>query len=285
MRYLKVLIIIPLFLGAFFTPHVFAEDVFNPSINLSVVKSLDQAIQIAWYDPTLNNTPYFIVERRTPESANFQVIATLDISVKGIDGRGIYTDSDVLPNHDYIYRVKMRAWDNSRVYDWISNEAPAHTTQICNGTLFAGGEGTLVSPFGLSTIDHLKNMEKCPGSNYELLNDIDFIGVPVNNYFSLQVSFQGQLEGHNRKIKNFRTTLPPSVHRVIGLFDQLDHATVRNLVFENVIVGGWHGVGALAGTIRSSTIENIKITGTFFLITDAVREYLLGGGRCAERAR
>lgn len=93
---------------------------------------------------------------------------------------------------------------------------------------------------------------------FVLKNDIDLAGVnfePIKN-------FTGSLDGQGFSIKNLTIS---GTNGNFGLFDELDGATISNLIIDDVslnIIGNNGKVGALAGVVKNSTVKNVTVKGT-----------------------
>ena len=110
----------------------------------------------------------------------------------------------------------------------------------------------------IKTAEDLKNISSNVSGKYILMNDIDLSGVS----WSAINSFSGELNGNGYSIKNL--TLSSSGTYYLGLFGYTSSgAVIKNLGLEDVNVSGYRGVGALVGSVSSTTtISNVYMTGT-----------------------
>ena len=131
--------------------------------------------------------------------------------------------------------------------------------------LFAGGDGSPGTPYQINSPEGLDAIRLDLTADYELVADID-LGVPPWNSgagWEPISTFSGTLEGNDKIIQNLfidRTT-------GVGLFDNTQGATIRNLILDNVDItasSGW--AGAIAGRTNSvgggTTIVNVSAAGT-----------------------
>ena len=91
--------------------------------------------------------------------------------------------------------------------------------------------------------------------NYELTTDIDASGVDFKPIGDSVHVFGGILDGKNHTIKNL-TIVDPN-RDFAGLIGKADEAYVKNLKLENTKVEGDWYVGALAGEMAYSAVENV----------------------------
>lgn len=129
----------------------------------------------------------------------------------------------------------------------------------------------------------------------ELLTDLNLasfeswvpIGMPDavnngNNNCSYEgAAFTGVFNGGGHTISNFTASDNLGDPSTLGFFGVLDRATVKNLIIKgtlNVSATGTADVGMLAGTVISSTIEDVKIEGTINSTgSTATKRFSLGG--------
>jgi hypothetical protein len=147
---------------------------------------------------------------------------------------------------------------------WLSPEG-SHV-QAAGG--FAGGAGSVLDPFLISTADQLSEVRLYPNSYFELLNDIDLsnYGVghswePIGNVAS---PFEGSFNGNNHTISNLYVNTDFS-NVYLGLFGYMQGSgIVTNVVLENAHIEGDYEVGALVGYVSGGTFENITVTGSVY---------------------
>jgi hypothetical protein len=121
---------------------------------------------------------------------------------------------------------------------------------------FAGGAGTVPSPYLICTTTQALNLSNTPadwGDNFQLKNDIDLTGqswTPVN--------MTAKFDGNGFKMMNLTINSPAT--NDIGLFGSLS-GTAENLGVSNGNITGNQSVGLLSGTTVGSIITNCYTTG------------------------
>ncbi|MGO4546282.1 GLUG motif-containing protein [Paenibacillus sp. 2TAB23] len=147
---------------------------------------------------------------------------------------------------------------------WINPEGSY--VQAAGG--FAGGSGSDIDPFLISTADQLNEVRDHLDSYFKLVNDIDLSDYdngqswePIGTYGD---PFSGSLNGNNYTISNlFINTNTSNQH--LGLFGyMLGSGSIKNVVLENAHVEGDYSVGALAGYVQDGIFENITVTGSVY---------------------
>ena len=133
------------------------------------------------------------------------------------------------------------------------------------------GEVELMTDLDLSTLD-----EWVP------IGDVVTSGNAGNNTNPKGEPFKSVFNGGNHTIRNFKANVTVSAGSTWGFFGYLDHATVKNLNFENVdlTIGakGLTDAGVVAGSMRASTIENVKVSGKITSAgTTGGERFALGG--------
>lgn len=124
----------------------------------------------------------------------------------------------------------------------------------------------------IKTIDDLRGINNDTSGNYILMNDIDLTEATMtggtydtgNGWEPLNV-FNGKLDGNGYCIKGMHTY--GNKYLYVGLFWGLDGASVTNLGIKECDIDvdydgpGYSYVGALAGRIENSTVNNCYTTG------------------------
>ncbi|NOR45458.1 MAG: T9SS type A sorting domain-containing protein [Candidatus Delongbacteria bacterium] len=137
------------------------------------------------------------------------------------------------------------------------------------GELFAGGTGTELDPYLVSTADELNNIRYFTGKNsvYFLQTANIDLGVipwneekgwiPIGHYES---EFTGNYNGGEYfSISNI--TINDSTANYASLFGAIRNANINNVQLENVNIVGYLGCGALIGNSFTSNISNCSSTG------------------------
>jgi len=169
--------------------------------------------------------------------------------------------------------------NNSNLISNNSYSTGGVSSDDCNVSLFAGGNGSKATPYQISTAKQLQNLNQCLGEGYQynhyvLTNDIDLtlylsgegydggkgwqpIGEDVNTRFF------GKLDGQGYKISGFWINRPDEQH--IGLFGYALRAEIRNIGVElDNAKGGIKGeiyVGGLVGKNIDGIISNSYVAG------------------------
>lgn len=130
----------------------------------------------------------------------------------------------------------------------------------------------------------------------ELKTDLDLSGmdewVPIGNVVSSGNAnngtnpkgepFRSVFNGGGHTIRNFKFDVTCAGGTTWGFFGYLDNAVVKNLNFENVDLSlaatGLVDAGVVAGSMRASTIENVKVNGRITSSGSSSNERLAIGG-------
>ena len=176
---------------------------------------------------------------------------------------------------------------------WQRPDNPVQTGSFCpvvisvsKGQIFAGGEGTSLEPYQISTCQHLMQIDDDPDlldKSYVLLNDIVFDpNNDANHVFTRPVitsdayieaapqgvPFSGTFDGNYHKIVNLYVNT--NYGDLLGLFgyikgDLPNVSVVKNLTLESVQIrgnGSWgykSYCGALVGYMRDAILENCHV--------------------------
>lgn len=90
---------------------------------------------------------------------------------------------------------------------------------------------------------------------YKLTKDIDCTGVDLDYGLDFDGAFEGVFDGQGHIISNLTVNQPTGYY--VGLFRNLDSATVKNLTLSGGSVTGTYEVGALAGEAYNTNIINV----------------------------
>lgn len=172
------------------------------------------------------------------------------------------------PNHTPLgfYDEKGNPWDEN-----YKHPGGEHDLAINVVVEYLEGVYALVST--------AKELINSTSKNIYLLNDIDLNG----QLFSFQ-GYTYTLIGNNHKISNFKVSYDSSLNGLvkdfedesllslhIGIFDNLENATIKDVTFENVqyVVDTYFSridkiyVVPLCSKVTNSTIENVTIAGNY----------------------
>ncbi len=121
------------------------------------------------------------------------------------------------------------------------------------------GDGSVGSPYLISTCDELQEMRDNLDANYRLTDDINcnLVGLtwePIG--FDTGFPFTGTFDGDNYTIYN----LAYSGGMYAGLFGNVFEATLKNVTLASANITSTGMVGVLAGTTLDSTIQNVNVS-------------------------
>ncbi|MCH8487745.1 MAG: T9SS type A sorting domain-containing protein [Candidatus Cyclonatronum sp.] len=142
------------------------------------------------------------------------------------------------------------------------------------------GEGSEASPYLIANWLNLHNIRHDLSATYLLANDLNaeddehgyqlFAGPQAHSgrgfkpIGSESQPFTGKLDGDDKHIHGLYINRDTRFASLLGVTQGAD---IKNLTLAEVsIQGGFRDVGALAGEIRSTTIENVHVDGTITLI-------------------
>lgn len=131
---------------------------------------------------------------------------------------------------------------------------------MANGK-FAGGDGTIASPYLIEDVLDLDAIRKNLTASYKIIKDIDLNVAPFNtgSGWSPIVNFAGRLDGKGQAIKNIFIA---RLEAQQGLFGTTNNAVVKNLGIENANISGANSVGCLIGQCDiNTTVANCYSTG------------------------
>lgn len=132
-------------------------------------------------------------------------------------------------------------------------------TVVASDSSFAGGDGSLLSPYLISNAQQflaIDTLASTQGVYFKLIEDIDMTGVetknvPNNGDFFIKEPFKGYLDGNDHKLTNLDKS-----HKPQSIFGCLESATIKNLI---VTESGFTTLASYA--YGSLVLENIKIYG------------------------
>lgn len=138
-------------------------------------------------------------------------------------------------------------------------------TVVASDSSFAGGDGSLLSPYLISNAQQfmaIDALDSTDGKYFKLINDIDMTGVESTTYPNewgncfIANPFRGTFDGNGHSMINLDKETDS-----VAIFGCLDSATVKNLV---ITESGSNRIAVNAG--GTLLIDNVKMYGTF---TDA----------------
>ena len=190
---------------------------------------------------------------------------------------------NVLPNDSNkltttVTEIEHSGLTNGVTYYYIVNAGNSFNLSEFSATVnaipgfFAGGDGSLDSPYKISTPSHLNRIRDHLSSNFILIADIDlndqilskeswystdYGWLPIGYYSSSP--FLGSFDGQGHKISNL--SISARNYDVNGLFGYLgESASLKNIILTqcNVVAGG--NTGALLG-INRGNVSNCQSEG------------------------
>ncbi|NMI06935.1 hypothetical protein HF638_23375 [Paenibacillus sp. SZ31] len=137
-------------------------------------------------------------------------------------------------------------------------------------TVFSSGSGTTEDPYLIATAAELNKVRYYLEASFKLTADIDLSGyaegegwMPIGDGNG---AFTGNFDGNGYTIANLMISRTNS-DEPVGLFGLISDGTVRNVILENIDVGGGTYVGGLAGansgTITNSGVITGSVSGNF----------------------
>lgn len=136
--------------------------------------------------------------------------------------------------------------------------------------LSMNGLGTPEDPFQITKCTELQDIQNNLTADYILINNIDCSDTvnwndgkgfkPIGSY---ENPFKGNLNGHNKTVKNLFSNA--SIDRFTGIFASIESNKLENFILENITMIGIDNVGLLSGSVaKSAIINNTKIKGKVF---------------------
>lgn len=122
------------------------------------------------------------------------------------------------------------------------------------------GDGTASSPFLITNVNELNQVNEYRSAHFKQMNDIDLSGVSGwTRIGSITSPFSGTFDGNGHTISNLKL----SSGAWTGFFGTVDGATIKNIFLKNVTVTvtGENG-GGLIGYILNGTVKNCAVTGS-----------------------
>lgn len=162
---------------------------------------------------------------------------------------------------------------------------------------FAGGSGTVSSPYKIATAAQLNKVRSYLNKNFILTADIDLSSYanwePIGAFKPLSdkpedeetpvvsLAFSGIFDGKGHKISNIN--ISRSDDSAVGLFGCIagDSAYIKNLVVENTTVSGKQLVGGVIGyACFENSVESVSLIGKNNITGGFLVGGVIGGGFC-----
>ncbi len=124
----------------------------------------------------------------------------------------------------------------------------------------AAGVGTPTDPYIICTVDQLNNVKFGLLGYYKLSENIDIQNSEWQAIGSKEAPFTGVFDGSGYTISNLQ--ISKGTEDYIGLFGNINNATIKNVKLNNVSVTGKNNVGALVGFATGKTnLQNNYVSG------------------------
>lgn len=131
---------------------------------------------------------------------------------------------------------------------------------------FAGGSGSLYSPYLVATAEQLSRVENHKNNYFKQICDIDLTAyissssskgwLPIGANYD---PFTGAYDGGGFKITGLTIERPDKDY--VGLFGYVEGATVENIVVEGAKISGKNYCAAIVGYAEESVLENLWASG------------------------
>lgn len=133
------------------------------------------------------------------------------------------------------------------------------------GSIFDAGDGSVGSPYLISTAAALDAVRNDGSKNYKIVNDITLTGswIPIP-------TFSGSIDGQGYKVSNLTITSATTNDGWVNT----NSGTIKNIRFLNVNCNTSAPFGVVAGKNNGGTIQNIVVSGT---VTSTNINDVLGG--------
>ena len=142
---------------------------------------------------------------------------------------------------------------------------------------FAGGDGTQLDPYQITSCTELQDMMSSLSSHYILNSHIDCSDTvnwnsgagfePVGNGFIISTSFSGSFNGNGKVISNLYINRPAT--NLVGMFGITYGGNIYDVGMENVTITGAQYTGGLIGHLfynssatQRGTLQRVYTTGT-----------------------
>ena len=166
-----------------------------------------------------------LVKRYNPDNTTDKETALLICNTKGEILLDYGKSAELGGNINMVY-VTEKDGAKSLVCVYASGDALTlnYTSLPLNKLESLKGKGTKDSPYQLASAIDFLQIEKAPSAYYEVVNNIDFMGVPFEG---VRGAFTGKLDGNNYILKEL-------LLQEGGLFGEVkDSVVIKNLVFVN----------------------------------------------------
>jgi len=262
---------------------------------LTVAQDVVETINLRWNEPTVESGAPLSSKRCENPDQNLFLLCDLSFATDEASSLAVS-----LVSTDNV-EVRSRTEETSAVR--ASKEVPpasppaggggvvvnpsdidnASAGSLCTQTIsFAGGAGTVGSPYLIATAQQM-NWVRCLRSKaFRLQNDIPLSAITFLPIGSSATPFTGNFDGAGHRLTDWTfNASTSSLGRTdrIGIFGELNGATVSNLDVKNATVTGGTRVGLMAGAALDSTITKCSSSGSVLATGyDAIYQTTMAGG-------
>ena len=164
--------------------------------------------------------------------------------------------------------------DGQSLLLWAGYDADRIHTALYGTQLFSGGNGSLDTPYLISSTADLKNLSLyynaemiTDSNNFQLTTSLDCTNlsgfVPIG---SSSVPFIGTFDGKNNVISHLACE-PTGFNSAVGFFGIVGSdaagATINNLILQDCTISGYaNSCGAIAGSVITGRLTNCKVKGS-----------------------
>lgn len=131
---------------------------------------------------------------------------------------------------------------------------------------FAGGSGSLYSPYLVATAEQLSHVENHKNNYFKQICDIDLTdyisGSSAKGWLPIGANydpFMGFYDGGGFKITGLTIERPDKDY--VGLFGYVESATVENIVVDGAKISGKNYCAAVVGYAEESVLDNLRVSG------------------------
>lgn len=201
--------------------------------------------QIISYGHCWSTSPEPTVSDNKTDLGNKSEIGTFTSTVSGLNVATTY--------YVRAYATNAQGTAYSEQITVVTQDLASNKWDGSIATSFAGGSGTSIDPYMIETGGQLLLMKDYSDRCFRLANNID-----LNNNNWLPFYFSGELDGGGFQISNLFIDRNSDN---LGLFSELDNASVSNLTIRGVKIeaGSYSNIGALAGGFRYGAIANCNV--------------------------
>ena len=174
-------------------------------------------------------------------------------------------------NHFLNDDPKVMRWDGETInYEWFDDPNKdiytiANAEQLAGlRELVANGNDFSGKTIKLSANINLNNKEWTPIGGHYNVRDVNIAGDIFYKVDLDEPVFSGTFDGNGNAIYGLRMTTAGEESKFSGFFKALDHATIKNVIFENVTIESSNkdaSIAAVCGYANATTFINVIVSG------------------------